>query len=240
MNYKIFDSSNNEYNLTIADIIKKIKHYPNEKFYKENGDLINNELICKTQFICHRINKIEDLLEIDPIFGVEIDIRDNVDNLFLSHDPFSEGDNFEEYLKKYSHNTLILNIKSERTELKCLELLQKYNIENYFFLDSSFPMIYLLNTKYNENNIALRFSEYEPMPYKLDFYKWVWVDCFTYLPIEELKQYNLKIFGLKMCIVSPELQGQKEKISIYKKQLQEANIIPESICCKVYNIFEWI
>ena len=35
-----------------------------------------------------------------------------------------------------------------------LLLLKKYNIKNYFFLDSSFPMIYLLNKEYKNNNIA--------------------------------------------------------------------------------------
>ena len=67
---------------------------------------------------------------------------------------------FEEYLKHYDHGTMILNIKSERIEFRVLELLKKYKVEKYFFLDSSFPMIYLLSEQ-GEKNIALRFSEFE-------------------------------------------------------------------------------
>jgi hypothetical protein len=40
--------------------------------------------------------------------------------------------------------------------------------------------------------------------------------------------------------VSPELQGQSEKIQQYRQQLIDNNIIPDAICCKEYNIFEWL
>lgn len=39
---------------------------------------------------------------------------------------------------------MILNVKSERIEHKILELLRKYNIKDYFFLDFTFPMIKIL------------------------------------------------------------------------------------------------
>ena len=94
------------------------------------------------EFIAHRINKKEELKNLSRKYGVEIDLRDNVDGtIYINHDPFILGENFEDYLKEYNHGTMILNIKSERIELKILELLKKYNIKNYFFLDSSFPMI---------------------------------------------------------------------------------------------------
>ena len=60
---------------------------------------------------------------------------------------------------------MILNIKSERIEYKVLNLLQKYNINNYFFLDSSFPMIYQLSEE-GEKNIAVRYSEFESYRYR--------------------------------------------------------------------------
>ena len=107
------------------------------------------------------------LVIIDKQFSVEIDIwNNNNNNIILLHDPFNENncDLFENYLQKYNNDLLILNIKSERLELKCIELLEKYNINNYFFLDSSISMIYLLYNKYN-NNIAYRFSEYEPIEF---------------------------------------------------------------------------
>ena len=115
------------------------------------------------EFIAHRINNIDELKELSLEYGVELDLRDDLNgNLYMQHDPFIEGVNFEEYIKEYKHGTMILNIKSERIEHKVLELISKYNITKYFFLDSSFPMIKLLSDM-GERNIAIRFSEFEGM-----------------------------------------------------------------------------
>ena len=247
MKFKIIDKENNLYNLKINEIIELIKKNNHKKFYKFINDKkieINNKLVLNTQFICHRINNLEELKNINKQFGVEIDIRDNKKNeLILVHDPFLDGELFEEYLKKYNHNTLILNIKSERVEFKCLELLKKYNIENYFFLDSSFPMIYLLNKELNINNIACRFSEFENINFFIDnktMFSTVWVDCFSKFPLNK-ENYNLiKTEEKKICLVSPELQKQTEKIKIYRDYIIKNDIIPDMICCKNYNIYLWI
>ena len=107
------------------------------------------------EYIAHRINTINELMNISPEHGVEIDLRDFGDRLILQHDPFKDGEDFEQFLNKYEHGTLILNIKSEGIEFKVKMLLKKYNIKNYFFLDSSFPMINLLSSS-GEKKIALR------------------------------------------------------------------------------------
>lgn len=195
------------------------------------------------EFIAHRINKKEELQKLSKEYGVEIDLRDNVDGtIYINHDPFILGENFEDYLKEYNHGTMILNIKSERIELKILELLKKYNIKNYFFLDSSFPMIKLLSDK-GEKNIALRYSEYEgldtleKMQGKVN---WVWVDCFTMLPINNEIYRKIKDMGYKLCLVSPELQGQPERLKLYAKQIEGEKIKFDAICTKEYNINKWI
>ena len=194
------------------------------------------------EFIAHRINKLEELETLPKEYGVEIDLRDNVDGkIYINHDPFILGEDFEEYLRKYSHGTMILNVKSERIELKILELLKKYNINNYFFLDSSFPMIKLLSDR-GEKNIALRYSEYEgldtleKMQGKVD---WVWVDCFTKLPIDSKIYRKIKDMGYKLCLVSPELQGQAEKLELYIKQINKEKIEFDAICTKEYNVEKW-
>lgn len=194
------------------------------------------------EFIAHRINKLEELETLPKEYGVEIDLRDNVDGkIYINHDPFILGEDFEEYLKKYSHGTMILNIKSERIELKILELLKKYSINNYFFLDSSFPMIKLLSDK-GEKNIALRYSEYEGLD-TLEKMKervnWVWVDCFTKLPINNEIYRKIKNMGYKLCLVSPELQNQKEKLELYAKQIKDEKIEFDAICTKEYNVEKW-
>ena len=47
------------------------------------------------EFIAHRINKLEELETLPKEYGVEIDLRDNVDGK-INHDPFILGEDFEE------------------------------------------------------------------------------------------------------------------------------------------------
>lgn len=193
------------------------------------------------EFICHRINTIDALGKIAVENGVEIDLRDERGQLILSHDPFSDGELFESFLMHYKHGTLILNIKSERIEHRVLELMRQYNIKNYFFLDSSFPMIHLL-ASLGERKIALRFSEFEGMDVvrsmagKVD---WIWVDCFTLFPLSQSNYNEMKSLGYKLCLVSPELQGRDEEIESYKALIRERGIEFDAICTKSYNISRW-
>lgn len=194
------------------------------------------------EFIAHRINTIKELDKLDRCYGVELDLRDNLDGrIYISHNPFESGEDFEEYLKHYHHGTMILNVKSERIEHKILELLGRYHIEKYFFLDSSFPMIKLLSDM-GEHRIALRFSELEGMDTIRNMAgraEWVWVDCFTCLPIDRDSFRELKEMGYKLCMVSPELEGQPEKIECYRKQLAQDNITMDAVCTKIYNMSLW-
>lgn len=194
-------------------------------------------------FFTHRINTTTQLSTIDTKYGVELDLRDYGDQLVLEHDPFTGGQLFEDYLKEYKHSGIILNIKSERVEEKVLELLKKYNVTNYFFLDSSFPMIYQLNKKYDEQNIAIRFSEFEPIEAVLkvsNMVKWVWIDCFTNFPLTPETYKQIKEAGLKICLVSPELQGHSTDMIIeIKEEIKKNNYEIDAICCKEYNIKLW-
>ena len=136
---------------------------------------------------------------------------------------------------------MIVNVKSERIEYRIIELLEKYNIQDYFFLDNTIPMMYLLSEQGN-NNLSVRFSEVEPIEFVLGMKnraKWVWVDCFSKLPINKDNYKILKDNGFKLCLVSPELQGREQDIKPYKKYLQENNIIFDAICTKSYNIERW-
>ncbi len=194
------------------------------------------------EFISHRVNTVNDLKNTPIEFGVELDLRDNIDgSIYINHDPFVLGENFEDYLRYYQHGTMILNIKSERIEYKVLDLLKKYNIEKYFFLDSSFPMIKAL-TDQGESNVALRYSEFEGIDtIKLmsGRAKWVWVDCFNSFPLVESIYLKLKDMGYNLCFVSPELQGQPEKVEEYADNIKKRNINFDAICTKLYNIDGW-
>lgn len=188
-----------------------------------------------TRFCCHRINTINELKNIPKEYGIELDLRDNVNgDIHIAHDPFILGELFEEYLKHYHHSFIILNIKSEQIEWTVLELLKKYNIHNYFFLDSSFPMIHKLVLK-GETNIALRFSEFEGLDTirtMCNKVNWIWIDCFTKNPLD-FKIYNeLKKMNYKLCFVSPELQQQPKKLLEYKHYFQENHISLDMVCTK--------
>ena len=195
------------------------------------------------EFIAHRINTVAALETLPKEYGVEIDLRDALDGrVYIAHDPFASGEDFEAYLKQYEHGTMILNIKSERIEFKVLELLEKYGIENYFFLDSSFPMIHAF-VKSGERKVALRFSEFEGIDTLKNMQgqvEWVWVDCFTKLPIDHELFLQLKKMDYKLCLVSPELQGRDEDIENYKTYLASQEIIFDAICTKYYNVSRWL
>lgn len=185
------------------------------------------------QFIQHRVNTIQALPDVPHQYGVELDLRDRAERLILVHDPFQDGEDFAPYLAAYRHGTMILNIKSERIEPRVLEeLAAAGTVRDYFFLDSSFPMIRQLVNQ-GEHRIAVRFSEFEPIEGPLSLagqVDWVWVDCFTRLPLDD-RAYAQLSPSFKICIVSPELQGHPlERIGEFARQLEPYEI--DAVCTK--------
>lgn len=195
------------------------------------------------EYIAHRINTIAELKKLPEEYGVELDLRDDLNGrIYISHNPFEAGEDFEAYCKEYRHGTMILNIKSERIEHEVLTLMEKYQIRDYFFLDSSFPMIKLL-TDMGVKQVALRFSELEGLDTIRNMAgraQWVWVDCFTKIPIDRESFEELKALGYKLCFVSPELEGQEEKLAEYKEYIREQGIVFDAVCTKSYHIKDWM
>lgn len=185
------------------------------------------------KYIQHRVNTLEALRRTPVKYGVELDLRDRGPRLILQHDPFQDGEDFSEYLKEYRHGTMILNIKSERIEHRVLEeLCVAKTVEDFFFLDCSFPMIRQLNGL-GEHRIAVRFSEFEPLEGVLALagqVDWVWVDCFTRLPLTDATYRRLHE-AFQICIVSPELQGHSpNRIEEFARQLHAYTV--DAICTK--------
>jgi hypothetical protein len=193
------------------------------------------------QYIAHRINTREELKNIPTEYGVEIDLRDKDNRLILQHDPFSDGENFDSWIKDYRHGTLILNVKNERIENRIQETLQRHAITDYFFLDCSVPMIYKLS-ECGETKIATRYSEIEPIESVIALknrISWAWIDCFTQLPPLTKAFHIFQKFGIKTCLVSPELQGRPQDIPVYKRFIEENHIPVTAICTKLINIEKW-
>jgi len=181
--------------------------------------------------IDHRVNTIEDLKKVAPDRGVEIDIRDYDGDLVLTHEPLTKGDSLEEYLQNYHHKFIIFNVKCDGLEKIIKELALKYNINDYFFLDSATPTLIWSLDKGVTDKFAVRFSEREPIEFALSFkgkVEWVWVDCFYDLPFTE-ENYHLLKDNFKLCLVSPELQGYPlERIQEFKEKLKQFPI--DAVC----------
>ena len=181
------------------------------------------------EIIIHRVNKIKKLKELPINFGCEVDIRVYNDMLILNHEPYSNGDSLENFLRFYNHGTLILNIKESGIENDVIELLIKFNIKSWFLLDVEFPFIYQAVRK-GIKNIAVRFSEDEPIEFCQNFINrtsWVWIDTNTMLPVN-LK--NIPILNnFKKCLVCPERWGRPNDIPIYKRVMKEKGFEVDAI-----------
>ena len=192
--------------------------------------------------ISHRRNTIEQLNSTPTEYGIEVDIRSNNGELIIHHDPFAQGELFENWLAHYQHKTLILNVKEEGLEEKLVALMKKYQINDYFFLDQSFPFL-IKWSKLGEHRCAVRVSEFESVETALTLagkIDWVWVDCFTHFPLSEEDAQRLHLAGFKLCLVSPELQGRPGEIEVPElaELLKARKIQPDAICTKLPELWK--
>ena len=186
------------------------------------------------QIVLHRINTINQLQQIPPQFGVEVDLRADGHRLVLNHQPSQSGDDFAKYLQAYHHSFIIFNIKEAGIETRVLEMAHRYKVPDFFLLDVEFPFIFKgafgdgvprLNRR-----VAIRYSEAEPIEQALLLkgqYDWVWIDTNTKLPLDE--QIIEQLEGFKTCLVSPDRWGRPEDIWPYRHQMKELNFQPDAV-----------
>ena len=194
------------------------------------------------KLIVHRRNTLLELLSTDERYGVEVDIRSYGNNLIIHHEPCTQGEPFDKWLEAYNHGTLILNVKEEGLESFLIPIMEKKGIDDYFFLDQSFPYL----VKWSEagaHRCAVRVSEFETIETALllaSQIDWVWVDCFTQFPLQGSDAKMLQDAGLKLCLVSPELHGREAGKEIPKliSLLNERKIQAEAVCTKRPDIWE--
>jgi hypothetical protein len=192
------------------------------------------------EFIIHRVNKISQLKKIKKIYGTEIDIRAKGSKLILSHDPGQNGDYLKDYLKKYQHGTLILNIKESGIENNVLKLVKKNkHIKNYFLLDVEIPYMFKCIEK-KEKEVAVRYSVYENIEFAKQFagkFNWLWIDTYKELP--EIRKDRKIINHFKTCLVCPERWGQEEKISKYWKIIKKSKIKIDYVMTSIKTSKKW-
>ena len=177
------------------------------------------------EIIIHRVNKIKDLNKLDQKFGVEIDLRSYKNKVILSHEPFENGDNFEDYIDNYKHGTLVLNIKEAGIENEVLKIVKKNKkIKNYFLLD-----------------VEIRVSYYEPIEklkkFKLLF-NWFWLDSIIKL---DFSDNDIKLLNkYKTCFVCPERWGKPELISFYKNYFKKKKIKISAVMTSIKYVEKWL
>jgi hypothetical protein len=194
------------------------------------------------KLVAHRRNTVAELQATNPLYGVEVDIRSDGPRLIIHHDPFVTGESFDEWLDSYHHGTLIFNVKEEGLEARLIALAESKGIEDFFFVDQSFP--FLVKTfKAGERRCAVRVSEFESVETALALagkVDWVWVDCFTRFPLTEVDASRLQSAGFKLCLVSPELQGRSPEAEIpaLASLLKNRRISAEAVCTKHPDLWE--
>ena len=186
--------------------------------------------------VSHRRNTAEQLRHIAPDLGVEVDIRSVGDRLILHHDAFVDGEDFETWLTAYRHHLLILNVKEEGLEDRLIALMHAHGIEDYFFLDQSFPFL-IRTAGRGESRCAVRVSEFESIDTAMTLagkIRWIWVDCFTRFPLDGAQAAQLQAAGFKLCLVSPELQGRDAAVEIpaLRALLRREGIRADAVCSK--------
>ena len=186
------------------------------------------------EIIAHRRNTIAELAATPHHFGVELDLRSQGDRIVIHHDPFAAGEDFAAWLEHFDHGTLILNVKEEGLETRLLAMMAEHEIEDFFFLDQSFPFL-VKTARTGEKRCAVRVSEFESIDTALTLagkIDWVWVDCFTRLPIGTADAHKLSEAGFKLCLVSPELQGRdaESEIPAMRRATQRMDIA--AVCTK--------
>lgn len=194
------------------------------------------------KLISHRRNTVAELMATPQQYGIEVDIRSYGDKLVIHHEPFSDGENFENWIANYRHGTLILNVKEEGLEARLIDLMKAYGIDDYFFLDQSFPFL-VKWSRLGERRCAVRVSEFESVATAISLagrVDWVWVDCFTRFPLDSSDATRLKDAGFRLCLVSPELQGRDAALEIPQmaRQLSEQGIVAEAVCTKRPDLWE--
>lgn len=191
--------------------------------------------------IIHHRRNTRALLESTPAsFGIEIDVRSSNNELIVQHDPFVEGVPLDVLLKGYRHSLLVVNIKEEGLEEKIMQELYRNKIEDFFFLDQSFPFLIKTATS-GESRSAVRVSEYEAISTALNLsglVQWCWIDYFTRFPLDKEQCDLLRSKLFRLCLVSPELQGYcKEECMILIDYIRDNDICVDAVCTKLPNLW---
>jgi len=200
----------------------------------------------------HRVNTLEKLARVKTEFGIEIDVRGFRQKMFLNHDPLQDGVEYlelETLLQEYNRlgiqGGIIFNTKEAGYEAQILELAKKYGIKgDSFLLDVEFPYLYAATRRLGVRNIAVRYSEAEPieaveaqMVDGQPLLDWVWIDTNTKLPLDAETVKRLQLF--KTCLVCPERWGRPNDIQVYVEKMKSLGFAPTAVMTSIEEAHQW-
>ena len=113
--------------------------------------------------IHHRINSVRDLKRVQDTNGIEVDVRYHENELILEHDPYEhhnkKNTSLKDLLVRWNNSgPIILNLKSEGIEDECINIMEEYGVNNWFFLRHVKP-----------GSITIKFSKYKTLSTSFNF-----------------------------------------------------------------------
>lgn len=187
-------------------------------------------------FECNSLNAIRKAMELG--YGFESDVRDYKEHLVISHNIASEkspdAEVVFEWLQEFENKLCFaINIKADGLKNIIMEYLKKYNISNYFLFDMSIPQ--MVEYKDLELRFFTRQSEIERFPSLYEDAAGVWMDSFGEYGwmTKALIEGHIEC-GKDVCIVSPELHGNKEYKMFWSYIKENVGDLDRIILCTDY------
>ncbi len=186
------------------------------------------------EIFSHRIifNGIENSVESIPYYkklgiGIELDLRYNNNQVYISHDPTNKGKLFEEVCKQCdkSEIRMALHIKEKEVINPVIKILKEYSIKNYFLFDTE-------NFEYNNLIDKTKIADYVVKKDQNIMGEILWCDeiqnkWYSKEIIKNLHQKNKLIY-----VMSLEVMKKCDNESIYLEWDRLINLGVDGICTK--------
>jgi hypothetical protein len=186
------------------------------------------------EIFSHRIifNGIENSVESIPYYkklgiGIELDLRYNNNQVYISHDPTNKGKLFEEVCKQCdkSEIRMALHIKEKEVINPVIKILKEYSIKNYFLFDTE-------NFEYNNLIDKTKIADYVVKKDQNIMGEILWCDeiqnkWYSKEIMKNLHQENKLIYAMSL-----EVMKKCDNESIYLEWDRLINLGVDGICTK--------
>tara|TARA_Y100000817_G_C16802188_1_gene520221 strand:- start:629 stop:1237 length:609 start_codon:yes stop_codon:yes gene_type:complete len=186
------------------------------------------------EIFAHRaiFNGIENSAKSIPYYkklgiGIELDLRYNNNQVYISHDPTNNGDFFEEVCKQYDKSSikLALHIKENEALNPTIKILEKYSIKNYFLFNTE-------NFEYSNLVDKTKIADYVVKQDQNIKAKILWCDELQNKWYSEKIVKNLHERKKLIYVMSLEVLEKCDEKSVYLEWERLINLGVDGICTK--------